>query len=366
MKKLLKKVLCVMCCLSFVAAAGCNTGGGGDNKKEESKGPYPVIIIPGITGSELKGTETLYWPPDTAGLEGGNYLTFIANFMALALNENAESAVTMNPVRFSPMTEYIEGSNIGAANTYGDLTIALSDELGKENVWFFGYDWRMDNRVTAVELSNYIDKVLEETKADKVNIVAHSMGGLVTSAYLAKYGDEGKKKLDRVITCGTPFLGSQGAHSTVSDGSGFMGGEYNDLAGVFKQIAITLPSIYQLLPPESWDSLGLAPNGTLKADATTSEKQAYEFYKEVTCNMESIWKDVKHINVVGKTHDTAGVNGSEDGDGTVTRYSATVDGKFTSGSHTLVEMELNHNELVTNADAIKDVVNMLNEESYCK
>jgi pimeloyl-ACP methyl ester carboxylesterase len=54
----------------------------------------------------------------------------------------------------------------------------------------------------AEHLSMFIDSVLVATEATKVNIVAHSMGGLVTRASIAYYGCE--SKINKIITIGTP------------------------------------------------------------------------------------------------------------------------------------------------------------------
>ncbi|MEO8487265.1 MAG: alpha/beta fold hydrolase [Betaproteobacteria bacterium] len=50
-----------------------------------------------------------------------------------------------------------------------------------------------------------IDRILADTGAKQVSIVAHSMGGLVARAYLRRYGGA---KVRRVITIGTPHAGS--------------------------------------------------------------------------------------------------------------------------------------------------------------
>ena len=57
----------------------------------------------------------------------------------------------------------------------------------------------------AQELGKAIDIILYNTGKQKVNIVAHSMGGLVTRAYIKNYG--GANKVDKLITIGTPNHG---------------------------------------------------------------------------------------------------------------------------------------------------------------
>ena len=55
------------------------------------------------------------------------------------------------------------------------------------------------------QLSHAIDEVLAATSSQQVIVIGHSMGGLVTRAYLARIGCE---KVAHVITLGTPHQGT--------------------------------------------------------------------------------------------------------------------------------------------------------------
>ncbi len=59
----------------------------------------------------------------------------------------------------------------------------------------------------AVRLKEVLDTITIKTGRDKVNIIAFSMGGLVTRRYLQIFGDE---KVDKVILIGTPNKGISG------------------------------------------------------------------------------------------------------------------------------------------------------------
>ena len=48
----------------------------------------------------------------------------------------------------------------------------------------FPYDWRLSPEYSATELSTFVDTMIRETGAPKVNIVARCLGGNVLSAYL--------------------------------------------------------------------------------------------------------------------------------------------------------------------------------------
>jgi triacylglycerol esterase/lipase EstA (alpha/beta hydrolase family) len=60
----------------------------------------------------------------------------------------------------------------------------------------------------AEQLARKIDEVLAATGARRVIVIAHSMGGLVTRAYLRRFGSA---KLARVVSIGAPHHGSMHA-----------------------------------------------------------------------------------------------------------------------------------------------------------
>lgn len=59
----------------------------------------------------------------------------------------------------------------------------------------------------ANQLARHIDKALAATGAEKVHIVAHSMGGLLTRYAIRHLGMD--TKIDKVITLGSPHMGSK-------------------------------------------------------------------------------------------------------------------------------------------------------------
>ena len=89
-------------------------------------------------------------------------------------------------------------------HTYDNLIEAMIQsgyELNK-NLFVFPYDWRRDNAVTASELKEKINEVKEETQSPKVDLVAHSMGGLISRFYVQS--EEYDNDVDQLIFLGTP------------------------------------------------------------------------------------------------------------------------------------------------------------------
>ncbi|MBT2639604.1 triacylglycerol lipase [Bacillus sp. ISL-39] len=62
----------------------------------------------------------------------------------------------------------------------------------------------------AYELQTFVKNVLRQTKASKVDIVAHSMGGLSTRYYV-KYL-EGAQNVDDIVTLGSPHHGTNSSY----------------------------------------------------------------------------------------------------------------------------------------------------------
>lgn len=74
----------------------------------------------------------------------------------------------------------------------------------------FPYNWRQDNQKTAGELKEVIDRAKILSGRQKVDLVAHSMGGLVSRAYIQ--GEYYSDDVDDMIFINTPHLGSAEAY----------------------------------------------------------------------------------------------------------------------------------------------------------
>ena len=95
---------------------------------------------------------------------------------------------------------------------YNDLidTLEANGYVEEQNLFTFPYEWRNSNVETAQLLAEKIDDVQEICSCDKVDLVAHSMGGLVARQYIQSdyYGDN----VDQMIFLGTPHLGAPKAY----------------------------------------------------------------------------------------------------------------------------------------------------------
>lgn len=192
------------------------------------KTQYPTIVIPGVIGSEL--------------CEGDNKLWFkygeAFNPEDVLRLELTSTGTSVNNV------SVFNDDDFGTTDIYKNLVTSLRQEYGIDEVYFFAYDWRMDNADNANKLSEYIKTVVG---SPKVNIVAHSMGGLVASSYIK----ENSQTINKYISLGTPYLGSPKVPYVFNTGALIKKGPLDVAAFGLKQIASHMTSAYQLLPYDS-------------------------------------------------------------------------------------------------------------------
>ena len=219
----------------------------------------PVIIVPGILGSRLRDTRTgrELWP--------GSLLNVLLSARSLALD--------IDPQTLEPRPDSIEADDLFrgllGADFYGAIITTLEREggyvrgtpghlaaSGSRRYYLFPYDWRQDNVVTARKLDTFIEQIRRDygDPALKVDIVAHSMGGLITRYYI-QYGVTdvldsnefpasfaGAAKIRTAILLGTPNLGSvTGLHSLLI-------GHTVGWQAIPTEALATMPSVYELLP----------------------------------------------------------------------------------------------------------------------
>ncbi len=149
---------------------------------------------------------------------------------------------------------------------YKDLVGELKHNLSYgptpvQPVFPFVYDWRQDNFLSVQRLRDFIDEVIDRTNlmkhdpakvggvlCDSVDLIGHSMGGLVISGAIAGGAADNwaAKKVRRVATLGTPFRGANAAIQKLATGGGTMFGR--DAKERERTMARVTPSAYQLLP----------------------------------------------------------------------------------------------------------------------
>jgi pimeloyl-ACP methyl ester carboxylesterase len=240
------------------------------------KDKTPVIVIPGILGSQLmnRRTREVVWPSAFRSSTDGLSLPTMPDLASNRDELVAERIVeTAKLARLAPDI-YVYYELLNALRRFGNYRDGDWDnpapEGDRDTFYVFPYDWRRDN----VESAQLLFRRIEELKRKlgrpdlRFNIVAHSMGGLV-ARYAAMYGDAGLSEDDstpqptwagarhikKIFMFGTPNEGTMEAFATLLEGYSINEGlrrRIRLLNKLSREDAVTIPSIYQLLPhPEA-------------------------------------------------------------------------------------------------------------------
>ena len=227
----------------------------------------PVIIVPGIMSSYLVRTDLLLdnerWPnlllmslsPDDLYL----------NDLVLTLDGNSIEAISPTSLL----------KNIGGFDFFSSLLNQFSED---QVVELFPYDWRLDIETSSMGLKEKIEKVKLKTGSNKINLVAHSMGGLVVKEYLKLFGND---SIEKFIDIATPHTGSPKSFKALHYGDNFGFEKFGlDILNPerAKIISQNMPSVYELLPSSSYgnyvyDLDDLDNNGVRGSLSYTDTKQ---------------------------------------------------------------------------------------------
>ena len=327
-----------------------------------------IIIVPGITCSSLQNENgTKVWM--FVGLQG-----------QIACDENGN---TKNPIYpYNP-------DNYGILDMYKNVFNTLTTEYSSEyDVIFFAYDWRMTCANAAAELealTNYYDNCI---------LVAHSMGGIVASSYLAR-SSANRAKTDKLITLGTPFTGAPKALYVMETGRLNW---ITEAALNLSEYAPNIPAIYELFPTQQYFnrySRFIKVNGVDKTGYTAAWNymktldwakksngavkpmfaQAEAFHNTLFINGTHVTdrSDVDTYKIIGVEEDTItcavfDANNEydtyyySDGDGTVPTYSAL--NNANKYSYKTYAFYKNHTDLIKYEGCIQLIIDIINEESY--
>ena len=230
-------------------------------------GKTPVIIVPGLTGSDLVNAKTgeEVWFKARRAKDDDIRLP-----ISPVLSRNRDDLITKDVIRSVQFLKFLPETEI-----YERLIAALEKRGYREVKWdsakrgdhqdtfyLFPYDWRRDNVESARLLLRRIEMLKRRIGQPylKFNVVAHSMGGLV-SRYAAMYGNAdipavprptwaGARHFEKIFLIGTPNEGSVASLNALLNGFSYIGGGLNlpFIQNISRFDVFTIPSIYQLLP----------------------------------------------------------------------------------------------------------------------
>jgi pimeloyl-ACP methyl ester carboxylesterase len=205
----------------------------------------PVIVVPGITANYLDDHYPL--PPETIW----SVLTKDYERAGLHPDDVRYEAAEPALVRGGQLFE------ICYRELIEELRHNLTDKQDEPvSVFPFSYDWRQPLQTAAQDLAQLVDEVIARTKLQrhydhagyganpKVNLVGHSMGGLVILTYLRQQGAQAK--VAQVATLATPFRGSFESVIKVTTGTANLG--TSAPSSREREAARMTPSLYCLVP----------------------------------------------------------------------------------------------------------------------
>lgn len=247
-------------------------------------GRVPVIIIPGIMGSHLGEADLLpwselpyvLWDPSVVWAGVGTLLLSeaLAHLTGLPISarelladpENELVAWQVADLYDTLVTELIVSGDYRGASVLLYPYVRFQDEgftnppLGldpqpTDDIFVFPYDWRQNIQDIARNLRDTIDWIEEFTGSDRVDIIAHSMGGVVARYYINKLG--GNDAVRKLVFMGVPSFGSPAMYVMLktgaleTTGTSFWDQFWTTVIDV-SWFADNFPSSFELLPTDDW------------------------------------------------------------------------------------------------------------------
>ena len=202
-------------------------------------------------------------------------------------------------------------------HTYDDLidTLKANGYTEGQDLFTLPYNWHLSNVITAILLKHKIDDVKNVCGCSKVDLVTHSMGGLVARQYVQSGQYTGD--VDQLIFLGTPHLGSPKAYLAWEAGEFGVNtedrfqkfvftreGQKQGFTNLFDYIKNEpIVSIQQLLPIFSY----LRDKGTATLRVYPTDYPQNTFLEQLL-NTSSSLSVVRSTNIIGSLGNNSTIN----------------------------------------------------------
>jgi triacylglycerol esterase/lipase EstA (alpha/beta hydrolase family) len=253
----------------------------------------PILIVPGVMGTEMKKGDELLWPNIT-----GMLTSLSDSFMdPLALSTN-----------LTPLDNSIYTNSIIKKVPFFDYTNELINEFAGQGyiegqtLFTFPYDWRygisgknLDGKTNPDLLKEKIQQILTQTGASEVDVVAHSMGGLIVKKYAMD--NSVTNKIGKAVFVGVPNTGAPKALKMLLQGDNMDVLGLNDQE--LKKISQNMPSVYDLLPSQQYY------NAKGSYIQTIDQTKCFEDYT-IPCEVKNLnYQESKSFLINAGTNSTA-------------------------------------------------------------
>jgi pimeloyl-ACP methyl ester carboxylesterase len=208
--------------------------------------PHPTVFVPGWLGTTLKDEYPL--PPEAV------WSTLIRDFERATLHPDDLRLESIEPARVVPDQVH----ELAYKELIEELRHGLSpSEEEPVPVYAFKYDWRQPLVATEARLARFLEEVIERTKLlrhydragwgrtiePKVNLVGHSLGGVVIAGFLEQ--SRGAHRVHKVATLAAPFQGAFEAVAQITTGTANLGS--GTPSSREREAARVTPGLYHML-----------------------------------------------------------------------------------------------------------------------
>ncbi|GAB4835362.1 Phospholipase A(1) lcat3 [Ancistrocladus abbreviatus] len=231
----------------------------------------PVLLVSGIGGSILHskrkkfGCKTRVWVRIwLADLQFKKKLWSIYNPVTGYTEELDDSCEIVVPdddfglyaIDILDPSLFVKGLHLTELYHFHDMINMLVDCGYKKGttLFGFGYDFRQSNRIgkSMDGLKVKLEAAYKASGDRKVNIISHSMGGLLVTCFMSLYHDIFSQYVNKWICIACPFQGAPGCiNDSLLTGLQFVEGFESYLfvsRWTMHQLVIECPSIYEMLP----------------------------------------------------------------------------------------------------------------------
>ncbi|KAF0914099.1 hypothetical protein E2562_026504 [Oryza meyeriana var. granulata] len=243
----------------------------GDGEEEEG-GREPVLLVSGMGGSVLHARRRSNPKFDLrvwvrillANVEFKKYLWSLYNpdtGYVEPLDDDVEIVVPehdhgLYAIDILDPSWFVEILHLSMVYHFHDMIDMLLDCGYKKGTTLFGYgyDFRQSNRIdkVMVGLRAKLETAYKASGGKKVNIISHSMGGLLVSCFMSMNHNIFAKYVNKWICIACPFQGAPGCiNDSLLTGLQFVYGFESFFfvsRWVMHQLLVECPSIYEMLP----------------------------------------------------------------------------------------------------------------------
>ncbi len=169
---------------------------------------YPTIYVTGAQTNNIYSADGEYisdFSIDLEGMIGDDGKSILADLVVGMLSDNYQDfadkiyEIVIDAYGKSALDKNGEASN-GSHPEKHSSTVDVEKKTENYSTYNyrFWYDWRLSPLVTGLELKNYIDRVIDATGKDKVNIVGRCLGANIIAAYVALCPEHAEKYVDDI------------------------------------------------------------------------------------------------------------------------------------------------------------------------